>query len=254
MTYPASWASKIAPEFLANSTKSGQRPQIQNIACPKRAGVSASEEGKQHKLQAVRFSARNLPFFDLAIDKQIRDADFFATLIQGYSEGLAVPNMMRGLQPVIPCRTTLEVITPSRDGLSPEQWKETATLCPLDWPSNYSLLRLWHINGSLQKTEQSALTNRASHMFTSWTVHYHLFAERVLFRRPPVFESATVLQDHICNGTFPFGRPLRHLSIPSGSCAPSPPFRCCLPAPFLPSLCVVSCVRMWFCPSSFFLS
>ena len=40
-------------------------------------------------------------------------------------------------------------------------------------------------------------------MFTSWTVHHHLFAERVLFRRPPVFEAATVLQDHIRNGVFP---------------------------------------------------
>ena len=112
--------------------------------------------------------------------------------------------MMRGLQPVIPCRTTLEVIIPSRDGLSPEQWKDTATLCPLDWPSNYSLLRLWHIHGSLQKTENNLRSQTGhSHMFTSWTVHHHLFAERVLFRRPPVFEAATVLQDHIRNGVFP---------------------------------------------------
>ena len=111
--FPASWASKIAPEFLANPTENGQTPQIQELACPKRAGVDDSE--KQHKLQAVRFSARDLPFFDLAIDREIRDGDFFAKLIQGYSENLVEPNMMRGLQPVIPCRTTLEVIIPSRD-------------------------------------------------------------------------------------------------------------------------------------------
>ena len=200
--FPASWASKIAPEFLANPTENGQTPQIQELACPKRAGVDDGE--KQHKLQAVRFSARDLPFFDLAIDREIRDGDFFAKLIQGYSENLVEPKMMRGLQPVIPCRTTLEVIIPSRDGLSPEQWKDTATLCPLDWPSNYSLLRLWHIHGSLQKTENNLRAQTGhSHMFTSWTVHHHLFAERVLFRRPPVFEAATVLQDHIRNGVFP---------------------------------------------------
>ena len=110
---------------------------------------------------------------------------------------------MRALQPVIPCRTTLEVIIPSKDGLSPEQWKETA-LCPLDRPSNYSLLRLWHMQGSLQKTENDLrLQTGHSHMFTSWTVHHHLFAERVLFRRPPIFEAASVLQDHIRNGVFP---------------------------------------------------
>ena len=200
--FPASWASKIAPEFLANPTENGRTPQIQELACPKRAGVDDGE--KQHKLQAVRFSARDLPFFDLAIDREIRDGDFFAKLIQGYSENLVEPNMMRGLQPVIPCRTTLEVIIPSRDGLSPEQWKDTATLCPLDWPSNYSLLRLWHMHGSLQKTENNLRSQTGhNHMFASWTVHHHLFAERVLFRRPPMFEAATVLQDHIRNGVFP---------------------------------------------------
>ena len=71
--FPASWASKIAPEFLANPTENGQTPQIQELACPKRAGADDSE--KQHKLQAVRFSARDLPFFDLAIDREIRDGD-----------------------------------------------------------------------------------------------------------------------------------------------------------------------------------
>ena len=200
--FPASWASKIAPEFLANPTENGQTPQIQELACPKRAG--ADEGDRQHKLQAVRFSARDMPFFDLAIDSAIRDGDYFAELIQGYSDNLIEPNIMRALQPVKPCRTTLEVIIPSKDGLSPDQWKETATLCPLDWPSNYSLLRLWHMQGSLQKTENDLrLQTGHSHMFTSWTVHHHLFAERVLFRRPPIFEAASVLQDHIRNGIFP---------------------------------------------------
>ena len=88
------------------------------LACPKRAGVDASGEGKKQTLQAVRFAAKNMPFLDLAIDKEIRKANFFAELIHGYLEGLVEPNMMRGLQPVGPCRTTLEVITPSRSGVS----------------------------------------------------------------------------------------------------------------------------------------
>ena len=40
--------------------------------------------------------------------------------------------------------------------------KETATLCPLDWLSNYSLLRLWHTNGSLHQTE-ARLREQLSH-------------------------------------------------------------------------------------------
>ena len=166
--FPASWASKIAPHFLANPT---QKPQILNIACPKRAGGDAAMEGEKQTLQAVRFAAKSMPFLDLAIDKDLRKANCFAELIHGYTEGLVEPNMMRALQPVGPGRTTLEVIIPSQSGLSPEKWKETATLCPLDWPSNYSLLRLWHINSSLQKTESRLrLQTGHSHMYASWTV------------------------------------------------------------------------------------
>ena len=117
-------ASKIAPEFLANPTENGQRPQILSIACPKRAGADASGEEKKQTLQAVRFAARNIPFFDLGIDKKIRKANFFTELIQRSLEGLVEPGLMRGLQPVGPCHTTLEVIIPSRGGLFPDKWKE----------------------------------------------------------------------------------------------------------------------------------
>ena len=101
---------------------------------------------------------------------------------------------MRGLQPLGPNRTTLEIIIPSQAGLTPEKWKETATLCPLDWPSNYSLLRLWHTNGSLHQTE-ARLRNQLSHshMFAEWTVHLHRFAERVLFQQPAVYVAGTCL-------------------------------------------------------------
>ena len=77
-----------------------------------------------------------------------------------------------------PNRTTLEIIIPSQARLTSEKWKETATLCPLDWPSNYSLLRLWQTNGSLHQTE-ARLRNQLSHshMFAEWTVHLHRFAE-----------------------------------------------------------------------------
>ena len=56
--------------------------------------------------------------------------------------GAVEPYTMMGLQPTGATRVTLEVIIPSPTGLTPEKWKQTATLCPLDWPSNYSLLRL----------------------------------------------------------------------------------------------------------------
>ena len=90
------------------------------------------------------------------------------------------------------------MIIPSQAGLTPEKWKETATLCPLDWPSNYSLLRLWHTNGSLHQTE-ARLRNQLSHshMFAEWTVHLHRFAERVLFQQPAVYVAGHALQTNL---------------------------------------------------------
>ena len=111
---------------------------------------------------------------------------------------------MRGLQPLGQNRTTLEVIIPSQAGLTPEKWKETATLCPLDWPSNYSLLRLWHTNGSLHQTEARLRKQLShSHMFAEWTVHLDRFAERVLFQQPAVYVAGHALQTNLRERNFP---------------------------------------------------
>ena len=72
-------------------------------------------------------------------------------IIRGYKMGVVEPYVMRGLQPAGATRVTLDVIIPSPTGLTPEKWKQTATLCPLDWPSNYSLLRLWHMTKGLHQ-------------------------------------------------------------------------------------------------------
>ena len=202
--FPASWASKIAPQFLANPTENGQKPQEIYIACPKRAGGDAPMDGEKQTLQAIKFAAKNMPFLDLAIDDDFRQASCFEELMHGYVEGLVEPCMMRGLLPMGPGRTTLEVIIPSQSGLSPDKWKETATLCPLDWPSNYSLLRLWHTNGILQQTEARLRSQMShSHMFASWTVHQQRFAERVLFRKPAVFAAKHALQANLRDFNFP---------------------------------------------------
>ena len=142
--FPASWASKIAPKLLENAPENAQKPQEINIACPKRSCDETPVEGAKQLLQAVKFAAKTMPGFRLGLDEDFQMAGCFQELIHGYTSGLVEPCMMRGLQPLGPTRTTLEVIIPSQEGLTPEKWKETATLCPLDWPSNYSLLRLWH--------------------------------------------------------------------------------------------------------------
>ena len=51
---------------------------------------------------------------------------------------------------------------PTPTGLTPEKWKQTATLCPLDWPSNQSLLRLWHTTKSFHQCRTTQAANAAS--------------------------------------------------------------------------------------------
>ena len=202
--FPASWASKIAPKLLENAPENAQKPQEINIACPKRACDETPVEGAKQLLQAVKFAAKTMPGFRLGLDEDFQMAGCFQELIHGYTSGLVEPYMMRGLQPLGPTRTTLEVIVPSQEGLTPEKWKETATLCPLDWPSNYSLLRLWHTNGSLHQTVARLRRQLShSHMFAEWTVHLNKFAERVLFQQPAVYVAGHALQANLRERTFP---------------------------------------------------
>ena len=51
-------------------------------------------------------------------------------------------------------------------------------------------------------------------MFASWTVHHQMFAERVLFRRPAVFEAKTALEANIRDSVFP-DRRLRQRAPPA---------------------------------------
>ena len=87
-------------------------------------------------------SLTKVPGLHLDLDDDLQAAGCFTEAIRGYQMGVVEPDVMRGLQPAGATRVTLDVIIPSSRGLMPEKWKQTATLCPLDWPSNYSLLRL----------------------------------------------------------------------------------------------------------------
>ena len=104
-------------------------------------------------------------------------------------------------------RVTLDVIIPSPTGLTPEKWKQTATLCPLDWPSNYSLLRLWHVTKDLhQFVDQLRKQMNHRHMFSHWEVSYDKLTSRVLYQLPAHYAPAATLQQHVQNRDFPSRR------------------------------------------------
>ena len=98
---------------------------------------------------AVKFTDKKVPGLHLDLDEDFQAAGCFMEIIRGYKMGVVEPDVMRGLQPAGATRVTLDVIIPSPTGLTPEKWKQTATLCPLDWPSNYSLLLFWHMTKDL---------------------------------------------------------------------------------------------------------
>ena len=129
--FPASWASKIAPKLLENAPENAQKPQERNITCPKRSCDETPVEGEQSSCsRQLNLLPKTCLVFRLGLDEDFQMAGCFQELIHGYTTGLVEPYMMRGLQPLGPNRTTLEVIIPSQVGLTPEKWKETATTVP----------------------------------------------------------------------------------------------------------------------------
>ena len=121
-------------------------------------------------LHAVRFVDKKAPGIDLGIDEDYKASDCFSEVKRGYQMGVIEPTTMHGFKAIRPIWVSLRVIIPSQGGITPEQWKQTATLCPLDWPTNYSLLRLWHLPTSLHQFPNllyKQLDHR--HMFTQWS-------------------------------------------------------------------------------------
>ena len=149
-------------------------------------------------LQAVKFTDKNVPGLSLALDEEFQAANCFTELIRGYTMGVVEPYIMMGLQPTGPTRVNLEVIVPSPTGLTSRQ-----PICA-HWPSNYSLLRLWHMTKSFhQYAAQLKQQIQHRHMFTHWEVNSAKLASRVLFQRPAHYVPETILRQHVQERVFP---------------------------------------------------
>jgi len=51
---------------------------------------------------------------------------------------------MQAFTPNPKTRVILEIVVPSEKEHTPEQWRKDATICPPNWPTDYSLLRAWY--------------------------------------------------------------------------------------------------------------
>ena len=155
-------------------------PQEVAIVCPHREVEGMQGDAGDQVLQAVKFTDKNAPGLNLELDEEFQASNCFTELIRGDTMGVVEPYTMLGLQPTGATRVTLEVIIPSPTGLTPAKWKQTATLCPLDWPSNYSLLRLWHTTKSFhQYAAQLKQQMQHRHMFSHWEINRIRFSSRV---------------------------------------------------------------------------
>ena len=92
---------------------------------------------------------------------------------------------------------------------------KTATLCSLDWPTNYSLLRLWHHPTSLHQFADvlyKQLDHR--HMFTQWSLDLNELVERAMFQQPATYFTDAALEEHWRDFDFP-SRKLRRRPTPA---------------------------------------
>ena len=182
--FPASWASKIAPCFLALQAGTQQGPQEVAIACPTREGPGLHRDPRTRTLQAVRFADNKVPGLNLEIDEDFQASQSFTTVIRGYSLGVVEPTVMHGFKPTGPIRVFLEVITPSIPWRNHPETVETNCYSVPSRLAYRLLLRLWHHKWSLHQFAD--LLNKQlehRHMFSHWAVNLDTLACRVSFSR-----------------------------------------------------------------------
>ena len=80
--FPASWASKIAPCFLAPQGGAPQNPQEVAIPCPTRESPGLQRDPCSRTLQAVRFSDKRVPGLSLDIDEDFQASHCFTEVIR----------------------------------------------------------------------------------------------------------------------------------------------------------------------------
>ena len=101
--FPASWASKVVPYFLAQGG-APQPPQEVTIPCPTREAPGLQRDQRARTLQAVRFVDKRAPGINLGIDEDYQASQCFTEVIRGYRIGVIEPATMHSFQSTGPIR------------------------------------------------------------------------------------------------------------------------------------------------------
>ena len=78
--FPASWASKVAPE-AGGAT---QMPQEVTIQCPTWEAANTQRDDSDQVLQAVKFTDKKVPGLHLDLDEEFQAVGCFTEVIRGY--------------------------------------------------------------------------------------------------------------------------------------------------------------------------
>ena len=91
-------------------------------------------------LLAVRFADNRAPSTAWDVDNDFTQRNSFSALVTGYDKNLIQSAVMKNFHPMDGTRVVLYVV-PSATGITVERWQKNATVCPANWPTDYSLLR-----------------------------------------------------------------------------------------------------------------
>lgn len=121
---------------------------------------------------------------------------------------------MKSFVPMGATRVVLEVIIPS-EGITAERWQKDATLCPVNWPKDYSLLRAWYLQGGLyQFALQQYKNTDCPHMFEEVMVDDDNLPSRIFLSRPAVYLTQVAITQQWADMDFP-NRSLKQKVKPS---------------------------------------
>lgn len=208
------WSAASRPSFLfqrgsAGSYQNVQKVYIQSVRStppPQSDEASGETAGARTdgNLLAVRFADNRAPGTTWDIDTEYAQRNSFSATIEGYSNNLIQPAVMLSFVPMGATRVVLEIITPSENGITAERWRKDAAVCPSNWPTDYSLLRAWYLQGSLYQFALSQY-KKIGHrrMFAECTLDLETLASRVFFPRPANYLSQVAINQQWANFDFP---------------------------------------------------
>ena len=208
--FPARWANQIAPRLIrCNNAQDVSHVYIQNVrsGALSRPTGAEGEKGASRSdglLLAVRFADNRAPGTAWDIDNDFIQRNSFSAIVTGHDKNLIQPAVMKNFHPMGGTRAVLDVIVPSATGIIAERWRKDATVCPVNWPIDYSLLPCVVLKGSLHQYLVGLYRRTGCpYTFEAVTLDVPALAGRIFFARPAVYLAQVNIDQQWADMDFP---------------------------------------------------